>query len=296
MLELDPARAPVAPRDAATLLLLRDSPRGPEVFCVERNKASRFMGGALVFPGGKLDAADSAESLAPRTSGLPRGRQGFADSDAHLRGLAVAALRESLEEAAILPVASGTLLPAELLGLRAELASGAEGGFGALLERLGLVLDLAALHPFARWITPEAEARRFDTRFFMCRAPEGQPGAHDEGETTASFWATPRVVLERFASGEVLLAPPTHRCFELLAELASVDTALALAARADLRPICPVLVGQAEGEDTLLALTLPGDPEHPAAESLVPGRSRYVNRAGKFVPEDAPASARRRAP
>lgn len=293
MLDLDPARAPVAPRDASTLLLLRDTPDGPEIFCVERNKASRFMGGALVFPGGKVDDADADSTLGLRTRGLPLARQGFADTDAHLRALAVAALRESLEEAAILPVAGGAL-PADLLALRAELAR--DGGFGALLERAGLTLDLAALHPFARWVTPEAEARRFDARFFVCRAPDGQAGAHDEGETTASFWATPRGVLERFANGEVRLAPPTHRCLELFADLPSVDAALALAARADLRPICPALVGQPEGDETLLALTLPGDPEHPVAEPRVPGRSRYVNRAGKFVPEDAPASARRRAP
>ncbi|MBK6462854.1 MAG: hypothetical protein IPF92_17880 [Myxococcales bacterium] len=293
MLDLDPSRALAVPRDAATLLLLRDSPDGPEIFCVERNKASRFMGGALVFPGGKVDAADGDEALALRTRGLPLARQGFADTDAHLRALAVAALRESLEEAAILPVAGG--IHADLLALRAELTGGF-GGFGALLERAGLTLDLAELHPFARWVTPETEARRFDARFFVCRAPDGQPGAHDEGETTASFWATPRAVLERFANDEVRLAPPTHRCLELFAELPSVDAAFALATRADLRPICPALVGQQEGAETLFALTLPGDPEHPLAEPRVPGRSRYVNRAGKFVPEDAPATAQRRAP
>ncbi len=295
-LKLDRPAAPT--KDAATLLLLRDTTAGPEVFCVERNKSSRFMGGALVFPGGKLDPADATAALAALTSGLPAAHSGFAESDTHLRALAIAALRESLEEAAILPVlpggAAGAPSHEQLLALRAELLADGGPGFGALLARAGLALDLAALHPLARWVTPEAEARRYDTRFFVCRAPDGQPGAHDDGETTASFWATPRGVLERFVRGEVRLAPPTHRCLELFADAPTVDAVLELAARSDLRPICPALVGQREGDETLMALVLPGDPEHPIGEARVPGLSRYVHRAGNFVPEAAPGGGARR--
>jgi 8-oxo-dGTP pyrophosphatase MutT (NUDIX family) len=294
MLDLEANRAATPPKDAATLLLLRDGSEGPEVFCVERNKASRFMGGALVFPGGKVDAQDASETYLPHVRGLPALREAFAESESHLRAIAIAALRESLEEAALLPVSreSGAPEHARLLSVRGELAADATA-FAALLEREKWVLDLASLRPFARWVTPVAEARRYDTRFFVCRAPEGQPGAHDDGETTASFWATPARVLERFVNGEVRLAPPTHRSLELLLGASSVDAIFALADACTLQPICPVLVQQAVREDEpdgakTMALVLPGDPAHPVREVLVPGASRYVLRDGKFVPENAP--------
>jgi len=289
MLDLKIDRAGGPTKAAATLLLLRDGASGPEVFCVERNKASRFLGGALVFPGGKVDPGDGDAAFVGLSRGLPPSRDGFADDDAHLRTLAVAALRESLEEAAIVPLAEGRVSHEGLLALRDTLRA---TPFVQVLAEAGLALDLSALRPFARWVTPEAEARRYDTRFFLCRAPAGQEGAHDDGETTASFWATPRAVLARFDEGSVLLAPPTHRCLEILANAADVDAALALADGADLRPICPGLVMLTEGSETTMALVLPGDPEHPVAEARVPGLSRYVYRAGKFVPESASGGAR----
>ena len=145
-------------------------------------------------------------------------------------------------------------------------------------------LDLAALHPFAHWITPTVESRRFDARFFVARAPEGQEGAHDMAETMASFWATPAELLARFARDEVQLAPPTHRNLTLLASAATVDQALADAAQACLDPICPELVPQGD----TMALTLPGDPQHSVKEARVPGPSRYVLRGERWRAEDAP--------
>ena len=287
MLDLKADREPAPPKHAATLLLLRDGPDGPEVFCVERNKASRFLGGALVFPGGKVDPHDGDEAFVALSRGLPSSRQDFADDPSQLRALAVAALRESLEEAAILPIAEGRATHEMLLALRTSLATTT---FAEVLAREGLIADLGALRPFARWVTPVAEARRYDTRFFVCRAPEGQGGGHDDGETTASFWATPRAILARFDRDEVMLAPPTHRCLELLVDLRDVEAAFDLADGVDLRPICPGLVMQKDGDTTTMALVLPGDPDHPITEARVPGASRYVYRAGKFVPESKPAS------
>ncbi|MFO0643802.1 MAG: hypothetical protein U0183_31540 [Polyangiaceae bacterium] len=286
MLDLKLDRAPTEPRPAATLLLLRDGDEGLEIFCVVRNAASRFLGGAVVFPGGKVDAGDASPELVSHARGLPASRDGFCANDDELRAFAVAALRESLEEAALLPLSEGALSDAELGALRERLAAGAS--FASLLGERGLVVDLSSLHPFARWVTPEAEARRYDTRFFLCRAPEGQTGAHDDGETTASFWATPAAVLGRFDRGEIALAPPTHRCLELLAPVANVDAALAVAATVCLLPICPRLVEVPHEGGTTLALVLPGDAEHTVPEARVPGSSRYVLRDGKFVPEDGP--------
>ncbi|HEY2517547.1 MAG TPA: hypothetical protein VGI39_42025 [Polyangiaceae bacterium] len=271
MLDLDLNRTGVPPRDASTLIVLRDGPGGVEVFCVERHPKSGFMGGAIVFPGGKVDPDDAS----PAWDGIAE--------DGPERALKVAACREALEEAAILPLAGGALTHAELLTLRAELVA-APKSLPSLLRTRGLRLDLAALHPFARWITPIAESRRYDTRFYVTLLPPGQQGAHDERETTSSFWATPARVLARFEEGTVQLAPPTHRTLELLGRARTTGEALAYAATTNKEPICPRLVPQGD----TMALVLPGDPEHDVREARVEGKSRYVLRSGRFLPADAP--------
>jgi 8-oxo-dGTP pyrophosphatase MutT (NUDIX family) len=280
-LDLRFGRSASQPKDASTLVLVRDGAGGVEVFCVERHKKSAFLGGAIVFPGGKLDAADADEAWAERAN-EPDGRGAVIAADkAQLRALAIAACRESLEEAAILPVEGGSLAHAELLGLRDRVAKGQERLADFLTAR-ALRLDLAALRPLSRWITPVAETRRFDTRFFIARAPEGQDGAHDEHETMASFWAHPADLLARFAAGTVELAPPTHRTIELLAAAGSTDAALAAAERACLDPICPELVQAG----STFALVLPGDPEHSERARRIDGTSRFVLRGERWWPED----------
>jgi 8-oxo-dGTP pyrophosphatase MutT (NUDIX family) len=273
-LDLDPSRQAVAPRDAATILVVRESPAGLEVFCVERHPKSGFLGGAVVFPGGKVDAADASPEWAYVVS---------AGGGAEERVLKIAACREALEESAILPGVEA-VSHAELLDLRTRLAR-KETSVIAFLRERALRLDLTTLLPFARWVTPVAESRRYDTRFYLARLPEGQQGAHDDRETTSSFWARPADILVRWEEGRVALAPPTHRTLEVLAGAATWDAAVALSARACLDPICPVAVMQ-EGT---VALALPGDPEHDVRESRVPGRSRYVLRGDRFLPEDAPS-------
>jgi 8-oxo-dGTP pyrophosphatase MutT (NUDIX family) len=276
-LDLDPSREVVAPRDAATILVVRESPAGLEVFCVERHPKSGFLGGAAVFPGGKVDAADAGPEWAAVVS---------AGGDADERVLKIAACREALEESAILPGVQA-VSHAELLDLRARLAR-KETSLVAFLRERALRLDLTTLLPFARWVTPVAESRRYDTRFYLARLPEGQQGAHDDRETTSGFWARPADILARWEEGRVALAPPTHRSLEVLAGAATWDAAVALSARACLDPICPVVVTQ-EG---VVALALPGDPEHEVREPRVPGRSRYVLRGDRFLPEDAPSAKR----
>jgi 8-oxo-dGTP pyrophosphatase MutT (NUDIX family) len=273
MLDLDPKRTGVKPREAATLLVVRETGAGLEVFCVERHPKSGFLGGAIVFPGGKVDPADASDAwpVVPSSPDLPD------------RAQRIAACREALEEAAILPVHGGTLSHAELLDVRARVAKG-ELALVPYLAGRGLALDLAALVPFARWVTPIAEARRYDTLFYLTVLPAGQEGAHDQRETTSSFWARPADVLARFTEGQVQLAPPTHRTLEIFSTAKTADDARALAARSCLDPICPSLVTH-EGT---MALVLPGDPEHEIREARVPGASRYVLRGDRFVPEEAP--------
>ncbi len=290
MLDLSFDRNGVAPKDAATLLLLKDTADGPAVFCVERNKKSRFMGGALVFPGGKLDAADSDEAwrelCEEKDEEAPRA--GFAADAAHLRALRIAACRETLEEAAILPVNDGALTDDAVLALRTKVAGGAE--LRTELRALGIKLHLARVVPFSRWVTPSAEARRYDARFFVCKAPAGQSGAHDDHETMASFWATPKELLARFSRREVELAPPTHRTLELLAGFESADAIIAWCATANLAPVCPALKPVKDARGDTLALVLPGDREHETKDARTPGKSRYVLRDGQWLPEDAPST------
>lgn len=289
MFDLKPDR-PVAALDAATVILVRDGEGGLEVFCVERSKKSRFLGGAVVFPGGRLDASDAADAWRALTTPprAPASSGAFSTDEAHLRALAVAAARETLEEAAMLHVTGGEgVTQGELLALRSRLDAEASA-LRAFLGERGLLLDLAALYPLARWITPEAEARRFDTRFFVAAAPRGQVGSHDSHETMASFWATPAEVIRRWAEGEVQVAPPTHATLALLSGCPDAGAALALSASSCLDPILPGVVRHADAAGETLALTLPGDPEHEVREARVPGPSRYVLRGDRWQPEGAP--------
>lgn len=289
LFDLDAALHPAAPRDAATVAVLRDVGGGLEVFCVRRHIKSGFLGGAVVFPGGKVDASDQADVWAGLAT-APHGRtQLLSSSGADARALAVAACRETLEEGAILPIV-GALDHAAILALRAELTTPASmrgaSQLAVSLASRALVLQLDALVPWARWITPEAETRRFDARFFLLALPAGQEGKHDQHETTMSFWGRPSDVLDRAAHGEMFLAPPTLRTLELLAEARDVDGAMRLAGEQSLGAICPrFFPADATGAPFL---ALPGDPSHPVPEPRVAGPSRYVLRDGRFHAEDPP--------
>ncbi|AUX23017.1 NUDIX hydrolase [Sorangium cellulosum] len=263
------------------MIILRDGPSGLEVFCVRRHASSSFLGGAVVFPGGKVDAQDGAEVWRDRAT-EPRARvAAFATDAMPARALCVAACRETLEEGAILPVdppASGD----EVDAIGRELAAGAP--LDAVLRRRGLKLALAELVPWARWITPAAESRRFDARFFLLPLPPGQVGRHDGRETTMSLWAAPSEVLERAAHGEFFLAPPTSRTLELLSGVADVRSAVALSERQSLLPICPRFVPGDGAAPPYLAL--PGDPSHEIRERRTAGPTRYVLRDGRFIAEE----------
>lgn len=289
MLDLDANREGAPPRDAATLVLVRDAAasQGIEVFCVERSAKSRFLGGAIVFPGGKLDSADRDAAWRARATAPRAPRSAIAGDEETLRALAVCACRETLEEAAILHVDGPPPSHDEVLALRTRIAERKETLLG-FLEARSLRLDLAELHAFARWVTPTAESRRFDARFFLAVARPSQRGAHDGHETMASLWATPREVLDSFVAGAIQLAPPTHRTLELLTLATSATDAIARVSVGSLEPICPKLVPHRDAHGDTMALVLPGDSEHDVRESRVPGSSRYVLRGERWLPEDAP--------
>lgn len=197
------------------------------------------------------------------------------------RAMAVAACREMLEEAAVLPTCEGSLTQAALNELRAKLST---SSFFDEIESSARSLDLGQLVPFARWVTPVAEARRYDATFFLMPLPAQQQGVSDAHETTSLFWVTPSALLDRWMRGELQMAPPTTRCIELLAGCRDVAEALSLASRQSLLPICPRFVASEQGG----FLSLPGDPTHEFSEPRVEGPSRFIQRDGRFVSAEPP--------
>lgn len=220
---------PAPTRDAATVLVFREGPAGAEVFCVKRSADVRFMGGAYVFPGGRLDPADREHGIpCDLTASEAAARLGD-DDPARALALHIAALRECLEESGILLSAS-PVDEATVRALRDALAPREAPPLAALFQRHHVTLSARALVPFARWITPRAETKRFDARFFLARAHRAHDGAtHDGTENVDSAWITPADALARARRREIVLAPPTWRTLEQLAGARTVDDALARA-------------------------------------------------------------------
>jgi len=220
---------------AATLVVMRERSAGPpELLMVERTARMAFAGGAMVFPGGRIDDADRVLSDA------------FPEPDAPFR---VAAIRETLEETGI-AVGIAPAIDAELAArLQSELHAGAD--FGDLLAREGLALDLGTLTPFARWKPAFHQARIFDTIFFLAEAPAGdwQPRPQ-AGECEAVEWLSAKAVLNRVGAGEASAIFPTVRNLERLALFASIVEARANAAAHPIETITPWIADQ-DGEPHL---------------------------------------------
>lgn len=225
--------APSRPIPAATLIVMRERAAGqPELLIVERSAAMRFAGGALVFPGGRVDPGDRA--LAALHPGDPE--------DLAAR---VAAIRETIEEAGL---AIGVEGLADLPAARAALYGGNPAG-EVLAEGF---LDLGALVPFARWLPPGDVAHKvFDTRFYLARLPEDAADAAVDGnENVRLFWATAQEVLDAADAGEARIIFPTRRNLERLAQFDSFAEAVADARAHRVEPITP-WVEMRDGEERL---------------------------------------------
>src|SRR5919204_4877164 len=214
---------------ASTVVLLRNA-SPVEVFLVRRNDSIAFLGGAHVFPGGRVDPSDHIHDVDATTEVIKRAISRMPDVDADVAiAHHVAALRELFEEAGVLlarplPSASVERLAAD----RRDLLAG-RTTFAAIIRREHLHLTLDELAYFAHWVTPEIEIKRFDTRFFIARAPEGQTPIHDEGETTHSEWLAPAVAVERARAGLLSLPPPTWTTLRMLGTFDSIDAVFAWA-------------------------------------------------------------------
>jgi 8-oxo-dGTP pyrophosphatase MutT (NUDIX family) len=256
--------APAVPRDAATVILLRDAADGPEAFLLRRTAELEFAPGACVFPGGSVDAHDADEGMAWAGPGSADFGTRLDVPPDRARALVCAAVRETFEESGVL-LAGVPLVcdSAELAGDRHALLAGSTS-FGEMLSRLGLVLRADLLTPWARWITPEASPRRFDTWFFAAVLPPGQTatpapeGAGDHaypGESESGMWLRPAVALEAAEAGRITLLPPTA---VTLGELAGHrGVADILAGRRVITPRLPRVVV----EDGRIRLAMPADVE-----------------------------------
>jgi 8-oxo-dGTP pyrophosphatase MutT (NUDIX family) len=239
-----------APIDSATVMVLRDGSRGLEVLMVRRHGDSGVLGGVHVFPGGKLDAQDR-EAVLP---GLDRDPHWFAQAlgepglpPAVARGLFAAALRETREECA-------------------------------------LALPAGSLWPWSRWITPRQPSvtrKRFDTRFFIAAAPQGQEAVHDDFEATEAVWVAPTDALQRYWAGEIDLAPPQIMSLVQLARCRDVAGVFDAARQ---RP--PALIEpQPFDQDGERVICYPGDPAHPVREPVWAGPTRLRYRNRRFEPD-----------
>jgi 8-oxo-dGTP pyrophosphatase MutT (NUDIX family) len=251
--------SPAPARPAATVIVIRPAGDVPfHVLLVRRNDQVAFMAGAYVFPGGRVDDTDAPdpEEACDGLDALGRCADLAPGDEARYR---VAAIRELLEEAGVLLArdAHGMADAATAAAVRASLPSKT-----SLVQHLaahGLRVALDAVMPFAHWVTPEVEIRRYDTRFLLARVPEGQQASHDAGETTALEWLTPAEAVARCQRGEIMLPPPTWTTLKRLAKFASVDEAWQWASST---PMVRVQPGFArEGGTT--TLMLPGDPTYP---------------------------------
>jgi len=154
-----------------------------------------------------------------------------------------------------------------------------------LQEEANVYITVDDLTPFAHWVTPEIEIRRYDTRFFLARMPEGQVAKHDEGETTALEWLTPREAIARFERRELLLPPPTWTTIRQLEPRTSIDDALRWVKT---RSIVRVMPGFFKNGDEV-TLTLPGDPSFPTIPGWeIPEETRFVLEEGqRWAPRKA---------
>jgi 8-oxo-dGTP pyrophosphatase MutT (NUDIX family) len=260
---LDGKQAPVQPRDAATVMLLRPAEDGSglEVYMLRRKSSMAFAPGAFVFPGGSVDARDADERVA--WAGPDPGEWGrIFDAPPELAcALVCAAVRETFEESGVLlagPSADSVVADttgedweADRLALIDRSLSLAE-----MLARRGLVLRSDLLRPWSRWITPVIEERRFDARFFAAALPPQQRTRDVGGEAAEVAWVRPGDAIAMGRRKEIVLWPPTAVTLSELAACQDVPTALT---PRQVRPLLP----EASVTEGAVWLTLPTELDYP---------------------------------
>ncbi len=252
---------PVQPQPAATVILLRNAgSQAIEVYLLRRRTSMAFAGGMHAFPGGRVDPRDVAdEGIAWLGPGPDAWAEWLGTDPGAARGFVCAAVRETFEEANVL-LAEPNVRPAgpdweadrqALVDRRLALSE--------LFERRGLAIRSDLLAPWAHWITPRFEARRFDTWFFVAALPEGQHARDVSGEADRATWMSPAAAVAAAERGDAAMLPPTRTVLEELSSYRSVGAVLDAAKRRVIETIMP---GWVDDGDTVRVL-LPGDPGYP---------------------------------
>ena len=242
----DNSLPPVRPVPAATVMTLRDGDEGLEVLMVQRTRKADFAGGALLFPGGKVDDADFDVIRAGRCAldeSVPDDR----------RVLRVAGVREVFEEANILFVREAGSSEIVTTGRAAELSNryrasllAGEITLNDMAETEDLQIATDRLVPFAHWITPVGGRRRFDTHFLVARAPRGQLASHDGWETLDVVWITPDAAIFDAEAGNRRVVFPTRMNLRKVARSATAEEAVLEASRTPVVTVLPE-VQEADG-------------------------------------------------
>jgi 8-oxo-dGTP pyrophosphatase MutT (NUDIX family) len=256
----DPSFVPVAARDAATVVLLRDTANGLEAYLLRRVATMAFAPGMHVFPGGSVDPRDADATV--RWTGPPPDAwtSRLAGDAALVTSLTCAAVRETFEESGVLLAGSSPAdVVADTTGADWEADRAAlldrSLAFAELLQRRGLLLRADLLAPWTHWITPEFEERRYDTRFFVAALPTGQRTRDVGGEADQSVWMRPTDAYAGFREGSLAMLPPTAATLSELMPYDTVADVLAAAAERSIRPLLPKAV-VVDGQAVLL---MPGE-------------------------------------
>lgn len=254
----------VRPRPAATVALVRDGPDGLEVLMMVRPMEAEYAPRALVFPGGRVDDADSDNGWLDvcDLDGADRalvGQDGNDESDPAALASRLAAIREVFEETAVLIGTRVAPAPDWADDARRRVHSGSES-LQSVLRAAGFRIRPAELVYFARWITPEAQPKRFDARFYAAAMPAGQQPAAAPGEVESVTWISPQQALAGADNAEAYVLPPTRAVLTTLSQFADVKIALpGLLESRNLSPILPRMrAGGGLGPN--IRVVLPGEP------------------------------------
>ena len=252
---VESGRDPVEPRDASTVVLLREGdgqPGGLEVYLLRRVNQMAFAAGFCVFPGGGVDPRDFDQQIAWAGPSAEQWADLLDTSPSHARALVCAAVRETFEESGVL-LAGPTpeTVVADTTGDDWEddrrALEARELSLTDFLRRRDLVLRTDLLRWWGSWITPAFEPRRYDTRFFVAALPEGQVTRDVSSESDQVLWLPVREVVRAVDAGTLAMLPPTYAtCLELY-EPRSVGEALAASETRDRTPILPEMQVDADG-------------------------------------------------
>lgn len=284
-LELNAEYVDSRPAPAATVMVLRDSAEHFEVLLLRRHAAAGVLGGAYVFPGGKLEQRDRQLSPSLVNMTTEQLRSALCEPDIELDTacqIYAAAVRETLEECGLLLGIDQPPGGQALVQAQGMVNSGLS--LDKVLAHFGWHLNASSLLPWSRWITPRRPTvtnRRFDTRFFVSALPPSQLAIHDQCEVTDCTWMQPRIALERYWAGAIDLAAPQIICLQHLARFSTIDQVMAYAKSHSPCTIRPESFDQ-DGERVMC---YPGDPMHSCLEPAWEGPTRLTFRNGRFEPD-----------